>query len=115
MTRQQDILSGLKDQNEPAEYDGQRGFWVQGDCAFLSTNRPEDAIEQNRRRMSGAEIGISHNHFCGSIGALRMDREHARLIAERDAARAQASSAERRMNATEREVRKLLRARREKR
>ena len=35
------ILAGLNDQNHLADFDGQKGFWVQGDCVFI----PEGEIQ----------------------------------------------------------------------
>lgn len=79
MTRSQDILPRMKEQNKPAEHEGLRGFWAQGDCVFIQKDCPEDAIEEYRRKVSGAAIGISHNHFCGSIRApLSRDARRAR-------------------------------------
>ena len=77
-------MAGIRSQNEPAEFDGQRGFWVQGDCVFIPEQDLQKcacgkvhigaAIQEYRMRMERGKIGISHNRFCGSLlGATSSD------------------------------------------
>lgn len=75
--------AGLRGQNEPAEHKGMRGYWVQGDCVFIGhDSSPESAIHAYRMALARSEIGISHNHFCGSIRAKELGRAMHFLQAE---------------------------------
>lgn len=61
--RGQLILAGIGEQNEPAIWEGRKGFWVQGDCLFIEADSPQAAIAAYRKEI----VATSHNHFCGSI------------------------------------------------
>ena len=65
--RTEQVVRGLRGQNEPAVFEGQKGFWVQGDAVFIRVATPEEAIQRYRDRLGRGTIMISHNHFCGSI------------------------------------------------
>lgn len=67
MSRTDQILSGLNGQNEPAEFEGRKGFWVQSDCIFIEANNPVWAINNYRDELSRNRIGCNHNHFCDAI------------------------------------------------
>lgn len=61
------IIHGLGEQNEPATFEGRKGYWVQADCVFIEARDAATAIVKYRRELEMARIGCSHNHFCGSI------------------------------------------------
>ena len=61
------IIRGLGEQNEPATFEGRKGYWVQADCVFIEAGDAATAIVKYRHELEVARIGCSHNHFCGSI------------------------------------------------
>lgn len=63
----QEIYDGLHEQNQQADFKGQVGFWVQGDCVFIPASIPETAIDQYRYKMDLCQIGISYNWGCAAI------------------------------------------------
>lgn len=67
MSRNSEILAGLRGQNEPATFEGREGFWVQADCVFIEASCPQYAINRYRDQLSANSIACSHNHFCSSI------------------------------------------------
>ena len=72
LTRREQILSGIREQNEKAEYRGASGYWVQSDCVFIEADHPQEAIAKYRKRVSDAKIGISHNYFCDGISRAKL-------------------------------------------
>ena len=66
-TRRQRVRDSIISQNEQTEFEGQSGFWVQADCAFIPAITPQSAIEIYRRELSKANIGISHNFHCDAL------------------------------------------------
>jgi hypothetical protein len=96
-SRPQTILAGLRKQNEPAEFKGRKGFWVQGDCIFIEADSPQAAIVEYRK----TNVAISHNHFCGSImrekervnAVTKSESDLAEMREERDRVRKIADSA----------------------
>lgn len=67
MSRSEQILSGLISQNEQAEFEGRKGFWVQGDAVFIEAGNPMWAINNYRDELSRGKIGCSHNFGCSAI------------------------------------------------
>lgn len=75
MSKTDQILLGLKEQNKPAEFEGRKGFWVQADAVFIEAENPTWAINNYRDELSRGKIGCSHNHFCDAIQRLRYIKE----------------------------------------
>lgn len=75
MSRTDQILSGLNGQNEPAEFEGRKGFWVQADAVFIESENPTWAINNYRDELSRGKVGCSHNHFCDAIQRSRYIKE----------------------------------------
>ena len=67
MPPKQRILDGIKSHNEPAEWNGNKGFWVQADCAFEIASTATYAIELYRRDLANFDIGCSHNLHCDAL------------------------------------------------
>jgi hypothetical protein len=67
MSRRSDILSGLREQNQSATFDGMTGFWCQSDCVLVEAESPQQAITAYHDKVGRASIAVSHNHFCASI------------------------------------------------
>jgi hypothetical protein len=67
MNKKERVISGIKSQNEPAEWEGRQGFWVQGDCVFVEASEPVAAINKYREELAAAKIACSHNLFCGDL------------------------------------------------
>lgn len=88
-SRPKQILAGINYQNEPATFEGRKGFWVQADCVFIERSSPQAAIHTYRQDILRHSVACSHNHFCGSImrekerfRADDLERENAELKAE---------------------------------
>lgn len=77
--RTDQILAGLRGQNEIATFEGMGGYWVQADCVFIHAPSPQRAIEIYRRKMSYAQIACSHNHHCDGIRAAKASRPNNRI------------------------------------
>lgn len=75
LRRTAEILAGLKAQNEPASFQGQTGFWCQGDCVFLEAKSPMEAINKYRERLAHASIGINHNLGCHAIRLAKLNQQ----------------------------------------
>jgi len=69
MTTRANILDGLTSQNEQAEFEGRKGFWVQADCVFIEAANAACAIDTYREDLSKARIGCSHNFACSALAA----------------------------------------------
>jgi hypothetical protein len=67
MSRSDQILNGLNGYNHPATFEGQTGFWCQGDCILIQADTPHQAIDRYRQRISEAKIAISHNFGTSGI------------------------------------------------
>lgn len=67
LSRPERIIQGLTSQNEQAEFEGRKGFWVQGDAVFIEASNPVWAINNYRDELSKGKIGCSHNYGCSSI------------------------------------------------
>lgn len=67
MGRTDDILAGLNGQNEPAEFNGRKGYWIQAECVFIEAENPTWAINNYRDEMGRNKIACHHNYFCDSI------------------------------------------------
>lgn len=60
--RCEQILSGIKEQNSPAVFEGRSGFWVQGDCVFVEDAKsPQSAIHEYRARIAVGRVAVNHN------------------------------------------------------
>lgn len=83
MTKRQRIIAGLGEQNEASFFNDEPGFWVQPDCVFIraadlgSMPTPAQAVQEYRRRLSVAKIGISHNHHCDGIRYIKTQQQTA--------------------------------------
>lgn len=74
----QEILDGLREGNEPSEYDGVKGYWCQADCIFIPADDPALAVQKYRESFSSGgpfNIGVGHNDGCGSIAFLKLDNK----------------------------------------
>lgn len=69
MSRREEILSGITSQNEQAEFEGRKGFWVQSSCVFIEASDPVWAILKFREDMESNKIACSHNFGCSAICA----------------------------------------------
>lgn len=69
------ILAGINTQNDPAEFDGRKGFWVQADAVFIEAENPSWAISRYRTQLAENNVACSHNHFCGSILHAKANKE----------------------------------------
>lgn len=64
-----EILASIRGKkvNDQIEYKGQRGYWVQGQCVFIEASDSVQAINLYREAIKKAEIGVNHNHYCGTL------------------------------------------------
>lgn len=70
------IFAGLPSAtNDPATFEDESGYWVQGDCVFFSVATPEEAIAKYREQLAKAWIGISHNLGCDAIKHIQLRRD----------------------------------------
>ena len=66
--RTERILAGMpKRPSDHAIFDGEPGYWIQGDCVFVVASDIQTAMDRYRSRISKAHVACDHNGNCDGI------------------------------------------------
>jgi hypothetical protein len=57
----------IKSHNEPAELNGVKGYYIQGECVFIPSENMQDCFIKYREEIGRAKIACYHNLACPSI------------------------------------------------
>ncbi|TGE05588.1 hypothetical protein [Hymenobacter fodinae] len=92
--------------NEPAEYNGIRGYWVQSECVFIEGQDPSQAVMRFRKDFPTGSIAVGHNLGTDGVHSIKLRKQltDAQKVAE-DAFQHAASLSEQLHHATQEEER----------
>jgi len=80
MNKSEQILKGIKEQNQPASYDGQLGFWLQGGAVFVRGKDIREATNSYRSRVGRGLIIVQSNFQCSEIARLQYAAKYERPV-----------------------------------